>query len=361
MKFFSKLDWPLVVSFTLLTGLGLSVIYSSAFPKNELSFFYKQLLFFGVGLLLMITMALFVDYHHLRFNSFVILFLYFLLLVLLVGLFFVHPIRDIHGWYKLGVLTFDPVPFAQLGLIIILAKYFSSRHPQMKQLPVLLLSGLYAIIPAILVFLQPDFGSAIIFILIWLGLVLVSGIKWRHLILLLFLFLASGSLIWVFGLHDYQKNRVISFIHPASTTTQSYNWQLQQSKIALGSGGWVGQGWENNSQAHYGFLPEARTDFIFSVVAEEFGLIGILFLFFLLFIIVWRLTKIGLRTEDNFSYLITLGYLIWITSQSFISIGMNLGFLPVVGLSLPLVSYGGSGLIAFYLGSGLVMSLSKSS
>jgi len=355
MRLLSKIDWPLIISFVLLTGFGLTVVYSLAFPRSELSFFYKQFLFLGLGLILMLGIVAFFDYRRLRSNSLVVLGLYSVLIVLLAGLFFFPSIRGIHGWYRLGPLTFDPVPFAQLGLIIILAKYFSIRHPQSRQLPLLLLSSVYAILPAILVFFQPDFGSAIVFILIWLGLILISGLKWRHLLFLFFCFLVLGSLIWGFALQDYQKNRVMSFIHPSSSEESSI-WQPQQSQIALGSGGWLGRGWGNNSQARYGFLPEAKTDFIFSAIAEEFGFLGIIILGLLFFILIWRLVKIGGRTEDNFAYLLTLGYLIWITSQSFISIGMNVGFLPVIGIPLPLVSYGGSSLIAFYLGGGLVMS-----
>lgn len=355
MKLKQYLDWPLVASFIFLTGLGLAVIYSAAFPKAELSFFYKQIIFFILGLLLMVATAIFVDYRRLRSNSFLVLSLYLFFLILLGGLFFFPSIRDVHGWYKLGPFTFDPVPFAQLGLIIILAKYFSTRHPLVKQWPVLFISSLYALIPAILVFLQPDFGSASIFILIWIGLVLVSGLKWKHLFLLLTLSIIFGGLIWSFGLHDYQRNRVISFIHPSSAAAAHHDWQVRQSMIALGSGKLIGKGWEHNSQARYGFLPEARTDFIFSVIAEEFGLLGVICVFTLFFVIIWRLTKIGWQADNNFAYFLSLGYLIWLTAQSFLSIGMNLGFLPVVGVPLPLVSYGGSSLIAFYIGGGLVM------
>lgn len=355
MELRKYLDWPLLISFVLLTGVGLSIIYSSAFPKQELSFFYKQMGFFVLGLLLMVASAIFIDYRRLRSNSVVVLSLYLFFVLLLGGLFFFHSIRDIHGWYKLGPLTFDPVPFAQLGLIIILAKYFSTRHPFMKQLPVLLMSSLYAIIPTILVFLQPDFGSASIFLLIWIGLVLVSGIKWKHVLLLLTIAIILGGLIWSFGLRDYQRNRVISFMNPSSSTITQHNWQLRQSMIALGSGRLIGKGWEHNSQARYGFLPESRTDFIFSVIAEEFGLLGIIIVFALFFVVIWRLTKIGLQADNNFAYFLALGYLIWITAQSFLSVGMNLGFIPVVGIPLPLVSYGGSSLIAFYIGGGLVM------
>jgi len=353
-----KLDWPLIAAFVFLTGLGLAVVYSSAFPKSELSFFYKQLFFFLLSLALMVGIALFFDYRWLKANSLVVLGLYLGLVLLLAGLFLVHPIRDIHGWYSLGSFTVDPVPFAQLGLIVILAKYFSGRYSQRRQLSILFLSALYALLPAGLVFLQPDFGSAIIFLIIWLGLVLISGLPWRQVLLLLFSFVLLGSLIWSFGFHDYQKERVMSFFHP-SLLEGGGSWHLQQSKIAVGSGGWLGRGWNQNSQARYGFLPEARTDFAFSVLAETFGFLGIIVIGLLFALFIWRLIRIGLQAENNFAYLLTLGYLIWITSQAFLSIGMNLGLLPVVGIPCPLISYGGSGLLAFYLGAGLVLSTQR--
>ena len=354
-----KIDWPLMVVFTLLSVLGLVIIYSSAFPKTELSFFYKQLVFLLLGLVLMGGMALFFDYRWLKANSLMVLGLYLFFILLLAGLFLVPSIRDIHGWYSLGPLTFDPVPFAQLGLIIILAKYFSSRYPQRRQLSILFLSALYALLPAVLVFFQPDFGSAVIFLLIWLGLIMISGLPWRQVLLLLFSFILLGGLIWSFGFQDYQKERILSFLQPSSLEGGG-SWHLQQSEIAIGSGGWLGKGWNQNSQARYGFLPEARTDFSFSVLAETFGFLGIVVLGLLSTFSIWRLVRIGLQAENNFAYLLTLGYLIWVTSQAFLSIGMNVGLLPVVGIPCPFISYGGSSLLAFFLGAGLVLSTQRS-
>ena len=149
---------------------------------------------------------------------------------------------------------------------------------------------------------------------------------------------------------------MLNFVNP-SATNESSAWHLRQSEIAIGSGRWLGKGLNQNSQARYGFLPEARTDFIFSVIAEEFGFIGVVILFSLLIVLVWRLVSNSFIAGDNFAYLLILGYLIWFTSQSFISLGMSLGFLPIVGVPLPLVSYGGSSLLAFYLGGGLIMSI----
>jgi rod shape determining protein RodA len=350
-----RIDWPFALSFIALAGLGLGLIYGSAFPVTELSFFYRQLFFFFLGLFLMLGLALFFDYRWLKNNSLLVLGGYLTFLLLLAGLFLVYPIRGIYGWYSLGSITFDPAPFAQLGLIVVLAKYFSSRYPRRRQFPVLLLSLLYALLPAGLVFLQPDFGSAIIFFIIWLGLIFVSGLPWRQIVLLLLSFSLIGGLIWSFGLLDYQKERVINFFYPTSAG-EGGNWQLQQSKIAIGSGGWLGRGWNQNSQARYGFLPEARTDFSFSVLAEAFGFLGVIVFLLLFSFLVWRLVYFGLWAEDNFAYLLILGYLIWLTSQAFLSVGMNLGWLPVIGIPCPLISYGGSGLLAFFLGGGLVLS-----
>ena len=273
-----KFDWVLFGASISLCLFGLVLIYSSSMLSQDFTNFYKQLFFLFLGIILMFLMSMY-DNRKLRENSFSILFFYFLCLVLLIGLFFFAPeIRGIKSWYRLGSFSFDPIEPTKLALILILAKYFSKRHIELYNLKHIIASGLYVAIPAVLVFFQPEFGSVIILLSIWLGILLVSGIRIREFVVLLLIFLLIFGLTWNFLLKDYQKERVFSFITPQADPL-GQGWSQAQAKISIGSGGLFGQGLGNGSQTQYGFLPEAQTDFIFSAIAEETGFIGIISFF----------------------------------------------------------------------------------
>lgn len=352
-----KWDRVLIGSAVLLTGLGLVGIYSASLYRGDFSDFHKQLIFFGLGLLLMAVVSCF-DYRKLRNNPYFVLIVYGSLLVSLLGLFLVPAVRGARRWYSLGPISFDPMPFMALGLIILLAKFLSQRYAELHRFQYLALSGFYAFWPILIIFLQPNFGGASIFFLLWLGIVLFAGIKPTHLAGLILLLILIGGLIWSFGLADYQKQRVVSFLGWHDDPLGA-SWNIDQSRIAIGSGGIWGKGLLSGSQARHGFLPEAKTDFIFAVIAEETGLLGVVFLLGLFGLIVWRLLLIGFRSASNFGRLYCVGLIIFLTTSIFINIAMNLGLLPVVGLPLPLVSYGGSYLLAFYVGLGLALSVRR--
>jgi len=219
----------------------------------------------------------------------------------------------------------------------------------------ILLSGFYVLLPAILIFFQPDSGSVLILIFLWVGILIISGIKFRHFLILILCGLLILILSWNFLLKDYQKERIISFFVPSDPL--GISWSQNQAEIAIGSGGIFGQGFGKGSQTQYGFLPEPQNDFIFSAIAEEFGLIGVSVLLFLFLILIWRIIKIALFSQTNFPRLFATGLSILLISQVFIHIGMNLGILPIIGISLPLVSYGGSGLISLFAGLGILQSI----
>lgn len=352
---FKKLDWWLIVSAVLIAGFGLASIYSSALPKGDFLNFEKQVIFFVVGLALMFLISLF-DYRILRNNSYLILTLYFICLLLLTGLFFFAPeIRGTKGWYKLGLFSFDPIEPTKLVLIILLAKYFSMRHVEMYKFRHIVFSGIYVFLPCLLIFLKPDLGGTMILIAMWLGILFISGIKMKHFLILSLCFLMIIGLAWSFLLKDYQKDRVLSFIFPYDPLGGS--WSQTQSKIAIGSGMILGQGVGKGFQVQYGFLPEPHTDFIFSVVAEEWGFLGISALFLLYINLIWRTLKIAIDSQTNFPRLFASGFAIILIAQFVINIGMNLSMLPVVGIYLPLVSYGGSGLIGTFVGLGILQSI----
>lgn len=351
-----KLDWILILVTVLLVGMGILSIYSSSLGKGDFLNFKKQLIFFGIGFFLMIGLSFF-DWRSLRDNPYLILILYFLCLLLLVGLFFFgSEIRGTKSWYKIGPVSLEPIEFTKIVLIIILAKYFSMRHIEMYRIRHILLSGFYVLIPSILVFLQPDMGSVIILIALWIGVLIISGIKLGHFLILVFCGFLISIFSWSFLLEDYQKARIISFLTPG-VDPLGISWNQTQAKIAIGVGGIFGQGIGRGSQTQYGFLPEPQTDFIFAVIAEEMGLLGVSVLFFLFSILIWRQIKIAIFSRSNFPRLFASGFSLILLSQIFIHVGMNLGILPIIGIPLPLVSYGGSSLIANFIGLGILESI----
>ena len=353
LQHLKKLDWSLIIITFLLTGFGLLSIYG----QGDFSNFQKQLIFLGIGIFTMIAVSFF-DWRILRNDPYLILTLYFFCLLALAGLFFFAPeIRGIRGWYRIGPISVDPVQFTKIILIILLAKYFSTRHTEMYQLRHIFLSGFYIFLPAVLIFFQPDFGPVLILLMFWIGVLIVSGIKLRHFFALAFCGLLFFGLSWHFLLLDYQKERITTFIAPHMADPLDAGWQRAQARIAIGAGGLFGQGIGQGSQTQHGFLPEPQTDFIFASIAEENGLIGISVLLLLFSILIWRIIKIAVSVKANFCRLFALGLAIILICQIFIHIGMNLGILPIVGISLPLVSYGGSGLIATFLGLGILQSI----
>ncbi len=355
-RHFKKLDWILITATVLLVGIGLLSLYSSSLGRGDFLNFKKQIIFFGGGFFLMMGLS-FLDWRSLREDPYLILILYFLCLAALVGLFFFAPeIRGVRSWYKVGPISIDPIELTKIVLIILLAKYFSGRHIEMYRIRHIFLSGFYVLIPVLLIFFQPELGSILILIALWVGILLISGIKIRHFLILCFCGLLVLILGWSAFLKDYQKERVINFIVPQIEPLGGA-WSQTQAKIAIGSGGIFGQGFGQGSQTQYGFLPEPHTDFIFAAIAEEFGLVGVGILFFLFSLLIWRIIKITLSASSNFPRLFGTGLAILIISQVFINIGMNLGILPIIGIPLPLVSYGGSSLIMTFVGLGILQSI----
>lgn len=350
-----KFDWMLVLPAVLLVCFGLAGIWSSCVAKVDFLNFDKQIIFFIFGFLVMLGISFF-DYRILRNSSFLIVILYVCCLLLLLGLYFFAPLtRGTRGWYKVGLLSLDPIEPTKIVLIILLAKYFSMRHVEMYKFRHIIFSGSYVFFPALMIFLKPDLGGTMVLVLIWLGILLVSGIKLNHFLILVAAFLIVASLCWFFVLKDYQRSRITAFIFPYDYLGAS--WSQNQTKISIGSGLILGQGLGQGSQVQFGFLPEPHTDFIFSVLAQEWGMVGVLVLFFVYGFLVWRVLKIAIQSETNFPRLFAIGFAVVLISQFFINIGMNLSLLPVVGIYLPFISYGGSGLIGNFIALGILQSI----
>ncbi len=355
INYFKKLDWGIIICAVFITAFGLAGIYSYGIAKNNFSDFEKQIIFLAVGFILMLLISFF-DYRILRNNSYLILIFYFICLVLLAGLHFFAPnIRGTRGWYKLGFLTLDPIEPTKIVLIVLLAKYFSIRHVELYKFRHIIVSGLYVFFPAVLVFIKPDLGGTVVLLFIWIGILMISGIKLKHFFILLLCAVLVAGFAWHFLLKDYQKERITSFIFPYDVLGNS--WSQSQTKIAIGSGQIFGEGVGRETQVQYGFLPEPHTDFIFSAIAQEWGILGIGVLFVLYLVLIWRILKIAIESETNFPRLFAVGFAISLIAQFTINIGMNLSMLPVVGLYLSFVSYGGSGLIGNFISIGILQSI----
>lgn len=351
-----KVDWQIVLCVFLLAGIGLVSIYSSSWYKGDFLNFKKQLIFWGLGFSLIFLLS-FCNWR-VFLSSHLILCLYIVGCLALAGLFFFSPeIRNVKSWYKLGPVSLDPFEFVKIVLIVLLAKYFSKRHIEMYRITHILISGAYVLLPAFLVFFQPNLGSALIIILIWLTVLVISGIRLRHFLILLFCGILVLIFSWFYLLRDYQKQRVLSFLLPQLSEPLGVGWSQRQAKIAIGSAGLLGKGFAKGSQVQHGFLPESQTDFIFAAITEEFGLLGAGLVLSLFAFLLWRIMRLAFFAQDNFSRLFSSGLAILLISQVFIHIGMNIGLLPIIGIALPLVSYGGSGLLAMCIGLGALMNI----
>lgn len=354
---FKKLDWILVISAVLLSLAGFLAIYSSSLRGGDFLNLQKQIIFFGIGFFIMLIFSFF-DWRNFRINSYLILALYLVCLAsLILLLFFAPEVRGTRSWFKFGSVSLDPIEFTKIILIILLAKYFSMRHIEMYSMRHIFLSGIYVLIPAVLVFLQPNLGQVLILFAIWMGVLIISGIKLKHFFLLILIFIFVFVLSWGTILKDYQKQRIIGFLVPELSDPLKIGWNQAQSEIAIGSGGIFGQGIGKGSQTQYGFLPESHTDFVFATIAEESGLVGATVILFLFGLLIWRIMKIAFSAKSNFPRLFACGITVLIISQIFIHIGMNVGLLPIIGIPLPFISYGGSGLVAIYMALGILQNI----
>lgn len=319
-------------------------------------FFTKQLVWLLISFTAFFAGS-FIDWRFLR-RSDVLFGLFMAGCGLLLILFLLGTTRGIHGWLDLGALSIQPVEPVKLILILILAKYFSRRHIEIAHVKHILISGLYALILFSLVLLQPDFGGALVIASIWFGMVLLSGISKKHLLGVFLIGLLSGLFLWTYVFKDYQKQRLVTFLHPL-TDIRGSGYNARQSMIAVGSGEILGRGVGYGTQSRLQFLPEYETDFIFAAFAEEWGFVGVLILFLCYAVIVWRILLHAMHGLSNFEILYGLGLAILISAHLVIHVGMNVGLLPVTGISLPFMSYGGTHMLTLFAGLGILMGMRR--
>lgn len=345
--------------------IGLICLYSASFQNVRVSqqVFFDQLICAGLGLLLMFFLGRmdyrkFLDVAYVFFALSVIL----LVLVLVAG----RHALGARRWFEMGSFSFQPSELTKLSVILILARYFSERHPTLSfdlrssansLLRDLIFPFVLILIPAFLIFKQPDLGTAILIFGIFLIMLFVSGLEYRKLFGFLCVIICAVPFVW-HVLKPYQKDRLLVFLNP-NIDPLGAGYTIIQSKIAIGSGGLFGKGWLSGTQSQLNFLPERHTDFIFSVIGEEWGLMGTLLLVFCFFMLINCGLKIADQIKDKFGMLVTVGIVAILTLQVIINIGMVLGLFPVVGITLPFISYGRSSFLIFVVMMGFLLNMNK--
>jgi rod shape determining protein RodA len=349
-----NIDWWLFLSIIPILAAGLITMHSFT---GDSSFTSHQMAWIGISIVVFFVLGM-VDMRFLR-STWVSVTMFTVTTVLLSALYFLGRIS--HGaqnWFSIGDFSFQPSDLAKIAVIIILAKYFSRRHIEIANIRHILVSGSYAFVFFILVLLSPDIGSATIIFLIWLAMVMVSGISKKHLLAIIGIIAISFALLWNFGFKEYQKARIRNFIDPyADIHGAGYN--AYQSTIAIGSGGVLGKGVGYGTQSRLKFLPEYQTDFIFAAFAEEWGFVGIFMLFALYGIIIWRIIKNSMNGATNFEILFGAGVAAYFIVHIAVNVGMNMHLLPVTGTPLPFMSYGGTHTLMEFSSLGILMAMRR--
>lgn len=309
----------------------------------------------GVGLMLFLTNF---DYRLLR--SFALPLFAANIGVLIVVLALGHSAYGAQRWINVGILPLQPSEPAKLLLVVVLAKFFADREQRVEDMNVLLQSLIFVLIPMGLVLFQPDLGTSAVFISIWLGIALMAGIRLVHLAALGAVCAAALPLAWVFMGHvskfKYMQDRLTIFLDPNKDPLGA-GYNVIHSQITVGSGGFLGQFFTSGTQSQLGFLRVEDKDFIFSVIAEQIGFFGVLLLFAVFITLLLRIARVSFMAGDTFGRLLASGILAMIMFQIFVNIGMNIGLMPVTGIPLPLISYGGSSLITTLASFGILQSI----
>jgi len=347
-EFIKRFDFSLLFLVVVLIVFSLVAQYSLSLSQQSRDFFLKHTFFvlLGIGCFFLFSI---VDFRFWRKITW-ILYLFCLLLLILV-LFIGKTYRGVQGWIGIGNFGFQVSELAKLVLILTLAKFWSGfKSTEIKKIIYSFFLCLGFIIP---IYFQPDLGTGFILFIIWLGSIFLVVKKKRYIILLSIFLLIVGVVIWFYFLEPYQKSRILILFNP-EVDKFGFGWQIRQSITAVGSGGLLGKGFSQGSQTYLRFLPAPGTDFIFASFSEEFGFLGASIVLISYFLLIFCLLKISAKSWDDFSFLFCLGVVIYFAFSLFINIGMNLGIAPIIGIPLPLMSYGGSSLLVTLIMLGMV-------
>ena len=357
LNIIQKLNWGLIITMITLLIIGLINLYSISHREDSITthLFYLQLIWIIIGLCIFFCVS-FISYHFLSKIAYV---LYFLNLFALVLVYFQgSTFGGARRWLDFGLLTYQPAETIKLALILILARILAAKRSWQEMNWTELIKPLMLIgIPVALIIRQPDLGTALMILIITGSLITFSKVQKSILISTLALMLVTTPVVWSFGLKPYQKNRILTFLYP-SQDPRGTGYNTIQSKIAIGSGKFLGKGFQKGTQSQLEFLPERHTDFIFSVLSEEHGFVGSLVTLFLFLFLVLIGFHTASQARDKVGVFLCAGMSFYLFWHIFINIGMTMGLLPIVGVPLPLLSYGGSSMVSTMAALGVISSVS---
>ena len=343
-------DQYLFISITLLSIMGLFFLYSAS--QEDLNTVIKQSIFVGFGLILMFAVSqLDPDFYKMSSGLFLVVSIVLIFITILFG-------KEINGakrWLDLGFFTLQTSEIVKIALPIFLASYLYNKPLPISTthtfITLILISFIF-----FLVYRQPDLGTGLVVFMAGVYILFLAGLSWKFIFTSFGFIVLSLPFLWNNFLQPFQRQRILTFLDPSSDPYGS-SWNITQSKIAIGSGGMSGKGFQEGSQAHLNFLPEAETDFIFAVIAEEFGFVGVCILLSIFFFILLRCLYLAFNARDRFCRLTIGGLSLVFASTLFINLGMVVGIIPVVGMPMPFISKGGSSLLSFYIAFGIIISM----
>jgi rod shape determining protein RodA len=358
-RLIKNFDWAMLSITVVLVLIGIVTIYSATRPlsaEEHPAFYIKQASWLILGIA---ALFLTVTFDYVWLNRFS-LYLYIMGIVLLLSVFVIGKTgMGAQRWLSFGPISFQPSEFFKLIYIIMLSKYLSIKESPINASVFFRTFFLIAFLPFILLIKQPDLGTALIILIIFVSLVLIKGLNKKVLILFVIIGVISlpflGNIIWG-GLKDYQKSRLVAFMEPQVDPT-GIGYHLNQSKITVGSGKFFGKGYMQGTQGPFRFLPEKHTDFVFAIFAEEWGFLGSILLLFLYLILILRGLDTTSKAKDDFGRFLALGITLMFSIYFFVNVGMTLGIMPVVGIPLPFMSYGGTALLSNLISLGILINI----
>jgi len=357
-RLINNFDWSILLVAVILSLIGVMTIYSATRPVLDAAqkTYYMRQLYWIVLSLITFFILISIDYRwFIKFAYLIFLFgIVLLIMVLIIG----RTGMGAQRWINLGFVSFQPSEFFKVFFIIAISRYLSyfKTGTGLGFVELVKMTTIFLILPVVLTLKQPDLGTTLILCFIFVSMILATGIRKKIILTTVIIGLIAtpfaGKSMWD-GLKEYQKLRIIAFVDPQADP-QGVGYHVNQSKVTVGSGGFWGKGYMNGTQGPYRFLPENHTDFIFSIFAEEWGFAGSLVLFFLYFFIIWRGFDTARRARDSEGCFLVLGVTFMFSLYFFINIGMTLGMMPVVGVPLPLMSYGGTALLSNFLALSII-------
>ncbi|KAA8673314.1 rod shape-determining protein RodA [Clostridium sp. HV4-5-A1G] len=355
-RLLKELDFPIITTVIIICLFGSLNIYSASHVSYGSYYLKTQLIWIAVGLIL-VYLLLLIDYSVIKDLAPLIYWFGVFLLVLNCIPFFKYTVNGASSWIRIGSISMQPSEFAKVGIILMLAKQLDDMEGKINNFKNIAKLTIYALIPVVLIISQPDMGMTMVCFFAVLGIYFIAGLNFKVILGGFLGLFTLGTIAWKSSLIEYyQKMRIVSLFNPEKYQ-QSFSLQVTQSKIGIGSGGILGKGFLKGTQISGGYVPESHTDFIFAVVGEEWGLIGCLALIIFYIIIVYRAIKIAKESKDIFGTMVCIGIISTILFSIFQNIGMTVGLLPITGITLPFMSYGGSSILSAFIELSLILNI----